>query len=169
MAAVSMMVSTIVPVSQSTSGSKKLSKIHGTKLHEEGNTGKACNFSSGCDIGIVSECPYIADCVGGCYCIHGLCYWISGFGTWNNGKSGAELNLTSSTTTGLQIHTVDHIRTANPCDWLPSRRAALLLVGCPHSLVYLHLPVVEGLISCISATPHLGTSFPLFPALTSAS
>ena len=84
------------------------------------------------------------------------------FQTWNNGKSGAKLDLTSSTTPGLQIHTVDHTRTANPCDWLLCRRAALLLVGCPHSLVYLHLPVVEGLIFCISATPHLGTSFPLF-------
>ena len=81
MAAVSMMVSTIVLVSQSCSGSKKLSKIYGTKLYEEGNTGKACNFSSGCDIGIGSECPYIADSVGGCYCNHGLCYWISGFGS----------------------------------------------------------------------------------------
>ena len=29
-----------------------------------------------------------------------------------------------------------------------------------------YLPVVEGLIFCISATPHLGTSFPLFHALT---
>ena len=44
---------------------------------------------------------------------------------WNNGKSGAKLYLTSSTTTGLQIHTVDHTRTANPCDWLPCCRAAL--------------------------------------------
>ena len=44
----------------------------------------------------------------------------------------------------------------------------LLLVGCPHSLVYLHHPVVEGLIFCISATPHLGTSFPLFHARTGA-
>ena len=26
----------------------------------------------------------------------------------------------------------------------------------------LHLPIVEGLIFCISATPHLGSSFPLF-------
>ena len=66
---------------------------------------------------------------------------------WNNGKSGAKLDLTSSTTP----------RTANPCDWLPCRRAPLLLISCPHSLVYLHLPVVEGLIFCISATPHLGT------------
>ena len=74
---------------------------------------------------------------------------------WNNGKSGAKLDLTTSTTTGLQIHTVDHTRT-------PCRHAALLLVGCPLSLVYFHLPVVEGLIFCISATPHLGTSFPLF-------
>ena len=79
---------------------------------------------------------------------------------WNNGKSGAKLDLTSSTTPGLQIHMVDHTRTANPCDWLPCRRAVLLLVSCPHSLVYLHL--VEGLIFCIPATPHLGTSFPLF-------
>ena len=37
---------------------------------------------------------------------------------WNNGKSGAKLDLTSSTTPGLQIHTVDHTRTANLCDWL---------------------------------------------------
>ena len=86
---------------------------------------------------------------------------------WNNGKSGAKLDLTSSTTTGLQIHKFDHTRTANPCDWLLCRRAALLLVSYPHSLVYLHLPVVEGLIFCISATPHLGTSFPLFHELGS--
>ena len=84
---------------------------------------------------------------------------------WNNGKSGAKLDLTSSTTPGLQIHTVDHTRTANPFDWLLCRRAKLLLVGCPNSLVCLHLPVVEGLIFCISATPHLGTSFPLFHEL----
>ena len=47
---------------------------------------------------------------------------------------------------------------------MPCRRATLPLplVGCPHSLVYFHLPVVEGLIFCISATPHLETSFPLF-------
>ena len=84
--------------------------------------------------------------------------------SWNNGKSGAKLDLTCSTTPGLPIHIIDHIRSANPCDWLPCRRAALPLVGYPHSLVYLHLPVVEGLIFCISATPHLGTSFPLFHA-----
>merc|ERR1711884_851059 len=59
-------------------------------------------------------------------------------------------------------HKFDHTWTTNPCDWLPCRRAALPLVGCPHSLVYLRLPVVKGLIFCISATPHLGTSFPLF-------
>ena len=87
---------------------------------------------------------------------------------WNNGKSGAKLDLTSSTTPGLQIHKFDHSRTANLCDWLLCRRAALPLVGCPHSIVYLHLPVVEGLIFCISATPHLGTSFPLFHGLNSA-
>ena len=81
---------------------------------------------------------------------------------WNNGKSGAKLVLTSSTTPGLQIHKFDHSRTANPCDWLLCRRATLPLVGCPHSIVYLHLPVVKGLIFCISAIPHLGTSFPLF-------
>ena len=81
---------------------------------------------------------------------------------WNNGKSGAKLDLTSSTTPELQIHKVDNTWTANPCGWLPCRRATLILVGCPHSLVYLHLPVVEGLIFCISATPNLGTSFPLF-------
>ena len=83
---------------------------------------------------------------------------------WNNGKCGAKLVFTSSTTPGLQIHTVNHIRTANSPDWLLCGRAALQLVGCPHSLVYLHLPVVEGLIFCISATPHQRTSFPLFHA-----
>ena len=88
-----------------------------------------------------------------------------GVEAWNNGKSIAKLDLTSLTTSGLQIHKFDHTRTANPCDWLLCRRTALLLVGCPHSLVYLHLPVVEGLIFCISATPHLGTSFPLFHGL----
>ena len=31
-----------------------------------------------------------------------------------------------------------------------------------YNIFYLHLPVVEGLIFCILATPHLGTSFPLF-------
>ena len=63
---------------------------------------------------------------------------------------------------------VDHTWTANPCDWLPCRHTALPLVGCPQSIVYLHLPVVEGLIFCISATSHLGTSFPLFHARTGA-
>ena len=72
---------------------------------------------------------------------------------WNNGKSGAKLDLTSSTTPGLQMHKFDHTRTANPCDRLQCCRAALLLVGCPHSLVYLHLPVVEGLIFCVSGHP----------------
>ena len=45
---------------------------------------------------------------------------------WNNGKSGAKLDFTSSTKPGLQIHKFDHTRTANPCDWLPCCRAALL-------------------------------------------
>ena len=49
---------------------------------------------------------------------------------WNNGKSGAKLVFTSSTKPGLQIHKFDHTRTANPCDWLPCRCAALPLVGC---------------------------------------
>ena len=71
---------------------------------------------------------------------------------WNIWEGGSE----------IRSHKFDHAWTANPCDWLPCRRATLPLVGCPHSLVYLHLPVVEGLIFCISATPHLGTSFPLF-------
>ena len=62
----------------------------------------------------------------------------------------------------IRSHKFDHTRTANLCDWLPCPRAALPLVSCPHSLVYLHHPVVEGLIFCISATLHLGTSFPLF-------
>ena len=68
--------------------------------------------------------------------------------SWNNGKEVPRLglDLTSSTTPGQQIHKFDHTQTANPCDWLPCRRAALPLVGCPHSLVYLHIPVVEGLL-----------------------
>ena len=49
---------------------------------------------------------------------------------WNNGKSGAKLEFTSSTKPGLQIHKFDHTRTANLCDWLPCRCAALPLVGC---------------------------------------
>ena len=49
---------------------------------------------------------------------------------WNNGKSGAKLDLTSSTNPGLQMHKFDHTRTANPCDWLPCHCAALPLVGC---------------------------------------
>ena len=78
---------------------------------------------------------------------------LKGLGAWNNGKSGAKLVLTSSTTPGLQIHKFDHSRTANPCDWLLCCRAALPLVGCPHSIVYSHLPVVEGLISLIWEPP----------------
>ena len=37
-------------------------------------------------------------------------------------------------------------------------------VQCSHwsAVCLLHLPVVGGLIFCISATPHLGISFPLF-------
>ena len=50
--------------------------------------------------------------------------------SWNNGKSGAKLDLTSLTTPGLQIR----------------------VIGCRVSMTH----------SCISATPHLGTSFPLF-------
>ena len=42
--------------------------------------------------------------------------------------------------------------TAVPTPLFDSTAAACLL----------HLPVVEGLIFCISATPHLETSFPLF-------
>ena len=49
---------------------------------------------------------------------------------WNNGKSGAKLDFTSSTKPGLQIHKFDQTRTANLCDWLPCRCAALPLVGC---------------------------------------
>ena len=89
-----------------------------------------------------------------------------GWFSWNNGKEAPRLDLTSSTTPGQQIHKFNHTWTANPCDWLPCRCAALPLVGCPHSLVYLHLPVVEELIFCNSATPHLGTSFPLFHGCT---
>ena len=79
--------------------------------------------------------------------------------SWNNGKKVPRLvqpRLDSKYTTA------DHICRANPCDWLSCRRAMLPLVGCPQSLVYLHLPVVEGLIFCISAIPHLGKPFPLF-------
>ena len=69
---------------------------------------------------------------------------------WNNWKSGAKLDLTSSTTPGLQICVIG-CRVAVP----RSHWSAVCL---------LHLPVVEGLIFCISGTPHLGTSFPLFHA-----
>ena len=33
--------------------------------------------------------------------------------SWNNGKDVPRLDLTSSTTPGLQIHKFDHTRTAN--------------------------------------------------------
>ena len=86
------------------------------------------------------------------------------YAPWNNGKEVPKLDLTSLTTPGQQIHKFNHTRTANLCDWLPCCRAAPFsrLSPSPHSLVYLHLPVVERLIFCISAIPHLGTSFPLF-------
>merc|ERR1712242_676841 len=56
-----------------------------------------------------------------------MCYYQL---AWNNGKSGAKLDLTSLTKPGLQIHKFDHTRTANLCDWLPCLCAALPLVGC---------------------------------------
>ena len=74
----------------------------------------------------------------------------------------------------IRSHKFDHTWTANiicPCDWLPCRHVALPLhwLAVPTPLFdnmaaacLLHLPVVEGLIFCISVTPHLGTSFPLF-------
>ena len=37
---------------------------------------------------------------------------IAGLGAWNNGKSGDKLDLTSSTTPGLQIHKFDN---TSPC------------------------------------------------------
>ena len=40
-----------------------------------------------------------------------LYHWMSE--PWNNGKSGAKLDLTSSTTPGLQIHKFDHTRSRN--------------------------------------------------------
>ena len=46
---------------------------------------------------------------------------------WNNGKEVPRLDLTSLTTPGQQIHKFDHTRTANQCDWLPCRHAALPL------------------------------------------
>ena len=48
----------------------------------------------------------------------------------NNGKEIPRLDLTSLTTPGQQIHKFHHPLTANPCDWLPCRRAALPLVSC---------------------------------------
>ena len=49
---------------------------------------------------------------------------------WNNGKEVSRLDLTSLTTPGQQIHKFDHTRTANLCDWLLCRSAAVPLVGC---------------------------------------
>ena len=43
-----------------------------------------------------------------------------------------------------------------------------VVIGCHVAMPRSHwsaVPVVEGLIFCISATPHLGTSFPFFHAL----
>ena len=79
------MLSTVVPVTQScseNSGSKKLSKIYHDrdgKGEDHCNEGRnlhscfeACNFSSECDVG--SGCPGIADS-GGCYCKQGFCFF----------------------------------------------------------------------------------------------
>ena len=74
---------------------------------------------------------------------------------WNNGKEVPRLDLTSLTMPGQQIHY------GRPCDWLQYRLAALPLISCPHSLVYLHLPVVKGLNFCISANPPSGNLLPI--------
>ena len=47
--------------------------------------------------------------------------WLGEVLAWNNGKSGAELDFTSSTKPGLQMHKFDHTQTANPCAVLPCR------------------------------------------------
>ena len=82
-----MMLSTVLPVTQSCSSSrsrsKKLSKIyhdHNEWEEDHCNEGRnssfqcyeACNFSSECDVG--SGCPSIAD-AGGCYCKQGFCFF----------------------------------------------------------------------------------------------
>ena len=66
-------------------------------------------------------------------------------------RPSLDCKYTSLTTPGLQICVIG-CRVAVP----RSHWSAVCL---------LHLPVVEGLIFCISATPHLGTSFPLFHAI----
>ena len=82
---------------------------------------------------------------------------------WNNGKSGAKLDLTSSTTPVLQIHTVDHTRTANPCDWLPCHHATLPLVGCPHStLLFIYISQLLWDLFSVSQQPPIWEPPPLF-------
>ena len=49
---------------------------------------------------------------------------------WNNGKEVPRLDLTSSTTSGQQIHKFDHTRTAN-WHWLLCRWAAALPLVLP--------------------------------------
>ena len=89
---------------------------------------------------------------------------------WNNGKEVPRLDLTSLTTPGQQIHYGrPHLDSKyNKSVWLsavlPCRAPATPtpLFDNTAAACLLHLLVVEGLIFCISATLHLGTSFPLF-------
>ena len=67
---------------------------------------------------------------------------------------------------------ISQVRPHPDCKYTSSTtpRLQISVIGCrvavPRShwsaVCLLHLPVVVGLILCISATPHLGTSFPLF-------
>ena len=73
-------------------------------------------------------------------------------------RPGLDSKYTSSTTPGQQIRVIG-CRVAVP-------HSHWSAVPTP---LFIYIPVVEGLIFCISATPHLGTSFPLFHGVISQS
>ena len=81
---------------------------------------------------------------------------------WNNGKSRAKLDLTSLTTPGLQIHMVNHTRTANPCDWLPCHAPIGRLSPLPCLFTSPSCWGTHFLYLSNPTSPNLGTSFPLF-------
>ena len=63
--------------------------------------------------------------------------WCEGEGRWcmEYWEVRSQIRSHKFDHTQLQIHTVARTLTANPCDWLLCRHAALPLVSCPHSLV----------------------------------
>ena len=74
----------------------------------------------------------------------------------NNGKSGAKLDLTSSTTPRLQIHKVDHTRTANSCGWLPCLPCLFISLSC-WGTHFLYLS---------NSNPPSGNLLPIIPCYT---